>query len=184
MKRQSWVQPAYGPALLHFEDLGVVLWGFPNDPKLPGIQRVAPPAAMLEIARRIPALAALEPRACDGLIVKYVPGKRLVMKHRLERADGKRLLCVRNEEKARLTVLDRDGKNEKTLAKDMLNQGEGFDSTRFLPVWASNDTILFWKDRVVVGPGGKAVTTLSVKLDGAPPVNVQLKLDALAEKAK
>src|SRR5512143_1779651 len=58
MRRRDWVQPAYGPAVLHFEDLGVVLWGFPNDPKLPGIERVAQPAAMLEIAGRIPALAA------------------------------------------------------------------------------------------------------------------------------
>ena len=92
MQRQAWAQPEYGPALVHFEDLGIVLWGFPNDPKLPGIDQVAQPAAMLESARRIPALAALEPTACESSIVKYVPGKRLVMKHRLTRGDGKRLL--------------------------------------------------------------------------------------------
>lgn len=92
MRRQTWVEPAYGPALLHLEDLGIVLWGFPNDPRLPGIEQVARPATMLELARRIPPLAGLDLQACDSLIVKYVPGKRLVMKHRLTRGDGRRTL--------------------------------------------------------------------------------------------
>jgi hypothetical protein len=92
MARRTWVQPAWGPALLHLEDLGVVLWGFPNDPKLPGVDTVARPETMLERLREVPAIAALEPRRCESAIVKYVPGKRLVMKHRLTTAEKRRRL--------------------------------------------------------------------------------------------
>lgn len=88
MSRRSWVTPRFGPPLLHLEDLGIVLWGFPNDPKLEGIERVAQPTVFLALASEIPALAAYASGSCDSQVVKYVPGKRLVMKHKLERADG------------------------------------------------------------------------------------------------
>lgn len=92
MAKRDWVAPLYGPALLHLEDLGLLLWGFPNDPKLPGIETVARSEAMLEITRTMAALQARPPVSCDSVAVKYVPGKRLVMKHRLTAADGHRSL--------------------------------------------------------------------------------------------
>jgi aminoglycoside phosphotransferase (APT) family kinase protein len=92
MRRRTWIEPAYGPALLHLEDIGVVLWGFPNDPRLPGIETVARSEAMLECLRAIPSIASLQPNECRSSIVKYVPGKRLVMKHRLSTDTKRRLL--------------------------------------------------------------------------------------------
>lgn len=92
MVRREWTAPAYGPPLLYFGDLGLVLWGFPNDLKLPGVERIAGPEGLLGFAPRIPALARLEPSRCDGGLVKYVPGKRLVMRHKLTGAAGDRHL--------------------------------------------------------------------------------------------
>lgn len=88
MSRRTWVTPAYGPALLHLEDLGIVLWGFPNDPKLEGVERVAQPHEFLAVAATVPSLARFAGGSCDSQVVKYVPGKRLVMKHALTNPDG------------------------------------------------------------------------------------------------
>lgn len=89
MRGKTWVQPRYGPALLHLPELSMLLWGFPNDPKLRGLERVAEPDQLLGIARRLPALGALEPAACTSEVVKYVPGKRLVMRHELRAGNGR-----------------------------------------------------------------------------------------------
>jgi hypothetical protein len=82
MRKRAWVEPRFGPALIWFEDLCMLLWGFPNDPKLHGIERVAQPEGLRETLRAVPALG-FQPERCDSSIVKYVPGKRLVMRHKL-----------------------------------------------------------------------------------------------------
>lgn len=92
MSRRDWTTPAYGPPLLYFGELGLVLWGFPNDPKLPGVEMIAGPAGLLPLVPRIPALARLAPVRCESAVVKYVPGKRLVMRHKLTAGDGRRHL--------------------------------------------------------------------------------------------
>jgi len=92
MSRRTWATPAYGPPLLYFGELGLVLWGFPNDPKLPGVEMIAGPGGLLALVPRIPALARLAPVRCESGLVKYVPGKRLVMRHKLTAADGRRHL--------------------------------------------------------------------------------------------
>ncbi len=92
MHKRSWIQPAYGPPLLYFADLGLVLWGFPNDPKLPGVDIIAGPEGLGAVAERIPALAARGIQHAEGALVKYVPGKRLVMRHKITATDGSRRL--------------------------------------------------------------------------------------------
>jgi aminoglycoside phosphotransferase (APT) family kinase protein len=88
MSRRTWQEPAYGPALLGLEDLGIVLWGFPNDPRLEGIERVTQPERLREAVAGVPALVAYSAGDIASTVVKYVPGKRLVMKHRLTSAAG------------------------------------------------------------------------------------------------
>jgi len=93
MSKRTWVQPEYGPALLLIEELGLLLWGFPNDPKLPGLSTVARPESLLEVVHRAAGPDGRHWVGCESAIVKYVPGKRLVMKHRLTDATGRRALC-------------------------------------------------------------------------------------------
>lgn len=88
MRRHRWATPAYGPALLHLPELSMVLWGFPNDPKLDGVEHIGDPTRFLEQLRSLPAARRLNPVACEGSVVKYVPGKRLVMKHIVRDAAG------------------------------------------------------------------------------------------------
>lgn len=80
MRQRKWVTPAYGPALLWLPDLSMLLWGFPNDPKLEGMERIGNPQQFLELLHTLPAAAQLAAVSCEGTVVKYVPGKRLVMK--------------------------------------------------------------------------------------------------------
>lgn len=93
MRKRDWAAPNYGPPLLHFEELGLVLWGFPNDPKLPGIDAIAQNRAATTLASQVPALAGLT--RCDSTIVKYVPGKRLVMKHRIVLGSSRRIVFTK-----------------------------------------------------------------------------------------
>jgi Tol biopolymer transport system component len=99
--------------------------------------------------------------------------------------DDKRIVLARAGDKPSLVVVDRDGKNEQTLATGILNQSEGFaDSARFLPAWAGSDAVIFWKNRVVIGASGKAVTTMKATLDGKPATSLQTQFELLLEKAK
>jgi thiamine kinase-like enzyme len=66
----------------------MVLWRFPNDPKLDGMERIGDPQQFLALLRTLPTAAALAPVSCEGSVVKYVPGKRLVMKQIVRDAAG------------------------------------------------------------------------------------------------
>lgn len=89
MRRRDWVTPACGPALLWLPDLSMLLWGFPNDPKLDGVEELGDSRRFLELLRTLPAGKELQAVSCEGTVVKYVPGKRLVMKQVVEDAAGK-----------------------------------------------------------------------------------------------
>jgi len=89
MRRREWVTPAYGPALLWLPDLSMLLWGFPNDPKLEGVEQIGDPQHFLELLRTLPAGEKLAAVASEGTVVKYVPGKRLVMKQVVRDASGR-----------------------------------------------------------------------------------------------
>jgi dipeptidyl aminopeptidase/acylaminoacyl peptidase len=98
--------------------------------------------------------------------------------------DDKHVLVSRSGESKELIVMDPDGKNAKTLASDALTSTEGMmDAARVLPVWLSNDTVLYWRSRVVVGFKGTAINTMTIKIDGAAKTGIQAKLDNLVEAA-
>lgn len=72
--------PAFGPPVALVEELGLVLWAYPNDPGLPGLATLASAAAVGEILRADPARFGCAP---GGTLVdlrlelgKYVPGQR------------------------------------------------------------------------------------------------------------
>ncbi len=86
--RRDWVTPRYGPAVLFLPDLDLLLYGFPNDPKLSGVAAVSQPKVLLERLRGNALLGGFAPVAVESTAVKYVPGKRLVMRHRFRNAAG------------------------------------------------------------------------------------------------
>lgn len=88
MRRRTWVTPTYGPALLWLPDLSMLLWGFPNDPKLDGMESIGDSKQFLELLRTLPAGEKLSAVSCEGTVIKYVPGKRLVMKQVIKDAAG------------------------------------------------------------------------------------------------
>jgi hypothetical protein len=90
--RRAWVAPRYGPAVLFLPELDLLLWGFPNDPKLAGIGPLTQPEEFLTLLRGSPMVDTFAPVGCESTAVKYVPGKRLVMRHRLSNAAGRHLL--------------------------------------------------------------------------------------------
>jgi len=87
MRQRTWVTPRYGPALLWLPDLSMLLWGFPNDPKLEGIERIGDPKEFLALLQTLPAAQRFAATSSEGSVIKYVPGKRLVMK-RIVRDDA------------------------------------------------------------------------------------------------
>lgn len=86
-RERRYARPALGPALQFFPELGMLLFGFPNDPRMKGLSRVFDEAALAEILRahwerlRVNADYALQ--SSDTEIVKYVPQDRCTLKHTL-----------------------------------------------------------------------------------------------------
>ena len=90
------VSTALDPVSL-WEDLDMIVWAFPNDPKLPGLRAMADPARVRgELERRRggpgPAAAPDGIRNGDGSLViervKYMPTKRCVLRYRVAPEPG------------------------------------------------------------------------------------------------
>jgi Tol biopolymer transport system component len=96
--------------------------------------------------------------------------------------DGKHVLFTTAEDQARLVVCGPDGADAKVLASDVLTKVGDMSSARVIPAWLADDTVVYWKNRVVIGTVGTAVTTMSIKIDGTGAKSLQAKLDALLEK--
>lgn len=76
-----------GPALFFIPELGMILWGFPNDPRLKGLHQLIDTASLQKLLRahwarfNVPAnwnLAEIETE-----VIKYVPRDRCTLMHRL-----------------------------------------------------------------------------------------------------
>lgn len=78
---RTWTPPRFGPAFVHVPELGLLVWGFPNDPKL-RLEALASSEQALETLRGVSALAPAE--RCTSSFVHYVPRKRIVMRHVLD----------------------------------------------------------------------------------------------------
>jgi hypothetical protein len=80
LRGRRWVTPRFGPAFLHFPQLGFLLFGFPNDPRL-RVESLADPAGALATFRAHPGILRQAADSCASDVVHYVPHKRLVMRH-------------------------------------------------------------------------------------------------------
>lgn len=96
--------------------------------------------------------------------------------------DDKHILMARGGESKDLAVTDASGKNPVTVATDAINATEGMDATRVLPTWLSNDTVIYWRTKVVIGLKGQSIVTMTAKIDGSKKMSIQSKLDSLLEK--
>lgn len=86
----KFLAPALGEAVLHLPELGLVLWTFPNDPKMKTLP--------LQYAAAAPqALAALQPESGAGgvppqdavrTVVRFIPRKRCVLRYEITWAPG------------------------------------------------------------------------------------------------
>ena len=73
------VRPERAPAWLEVPAWRLLLYAFPNDPKLPGLASMADPAALLEAARARPGDFGLPAGAAERVtwrLIRYVPGRR------------------------------------------------------------------------------------------------------------
>ena len=93
IKRQqnrAWVQPRFGAAMVHIPDWAMLLWAYPNDPRLPGLARMSNPEMVLAEAQAAPKKFGLTqpPVAITAEQTKYVPGMRCGYIYRMTLADG------------------------------------------------------------------------------------------------
>ena len=72
------VQPKHGPAVALIPEWDMVLWAYPNDPRLPGLSLLVAPEQILDYGREAPERLGLAgaPRSVAARLTKYVPSKR------------------------------------------------------------------------------------------------------------
>ena len=86
-RRETHAQPRFGPAVFWLPDLKMILWGFPNDPKLKQLPQLLNEGALTELLRQhwpafgFPAAVQLANVATD--VVKHVPQDRCTLRHTL-----------------------------------------------------------------------------------------------------
>ncbi len=84
--KDKFVTPGLGAAAYHCTDLDLVLWTFPNDPKLktlPAQWRQAPRETLALLATA-GAAAGLEMGPATRTLVRYIPRKRCVLRYEVE----------------------------------------------------------------------------------------------------
>jgi hypothetical protein len=87
-QRETYVQPKFGPAVFLLPELNMVLWGFPNDPKLKPLSLLLDNIAVSALFRKNWHALDLPPAA--GLIsvatkvVKHAPHDRCTLRHTLQ----------------------------------------------------------------------------------------------------
>lgn len=84
LRDRAQLQPPFGPAFHHMEEWGLILLGFPNDAKLQGLEGLVPSRLSQRLSSQLEG-AVIE----SSNVVRYVPGKRLVMCHVM--GDGRRI---------------------------------------------------------------------------------------------
>jgi Phosphotransferase enzyme family len=86
-QRGPWTAPEFGPPVAWIEELGMVLWAYPNDPNLPGLATLASRDAVAALLTRDPERFGLP---ASGELIdlrlgvgKYVPGQRCGYRYRV-----------------------------------------------------------------------------------------------------
>ncbi|MCG3119072.1 MAG: hypothetical protein ALAOOOJD_01400 [bacterium] len=89
-QQKSWTPPAWGPAVVYLPDWLTVLWAYPNDPKVPGVAKMADAEKVLADMRAAPEKFGLRqaPVTIRAVQSKYVPGMRCGYFFHLTLADG------------------------------------------------------------------------------------------------
>ncbi|MDQ7065577.1 MAG: aminoglycoside phosphotransferase family protein [candidate division KSB1 bacterium] len=86
-RHKLYVMPAFGPAIQFFEDLGLIIWGFPNDPKMAGLRQFLQPEFLkryvAEHAEKFGLPPSAEIQFLNTSVVKYVPQDRCTLRHEL-----------------------------------------------------------------------------------------------------
>jgi len=87
-REQGCFQPEVGLAVHFLPELEMILWGFPNDPKLKRLHELVDKATLREILQTHWARLRVPPDFSlidiDTEVVKYVPQDRCTLKHRLQ----------------------------------------------------------------------------------------------------
>lgn len=95
-QHESHFQPEFGPAIGFLPELSMVLWGFPNDPRLKQLPRLLDAEACAKIFRshwptlRLPTASRLVEVATE--LVRYVPSDRCTLRHQVRLNDGSELV--------------------------------------------------------------------------------------------
>jgi len=86
-QRDTHVQPKFGPAIHFLPELNMVLWGFPNDPKLKQLHRLLDHNALSELLREYWNSFHLPPGVTLASVatkpIKYAPHARCTLCHEL-----------------------------------------------------------------------------------------------------
>ena len=84
--KDKFITPALGAAAYHLPDLDLVLWTFPNDPKLKTLpeQWRQLPGETLALRAATGASAGLEMGPATRSLVRYIPRKRCVLRYEME----------------------------------------------------------------------------------------------------
>jgi hypothetical protein len=89
------------------------------------------------------------------------------------------------ESVARLVVTDAQGKNEKTVATEVVTETSSRRDRRpVYPSWANNDTVLYFEMTRVYGVAGTSLRLMSVKADGSERKCLQAVIDEAAAGKK
>lgn len=77
-QQKSWTAPAFGAPVVYLQDWRTVLWAYPNDPKVPGMAKMADTAKVLADMQAAPEKFGLRlaPVTIHAAPSKYVPGMR------------------------------------------------------------------------------------------------------------
>ncbi len=86
-RRETHIQPKFGPALFELPELNMVLWGFPNDPKLKQLPRLWDDGTLLELLKQYWHVFNLPPSAklvnVTTKLIKHAPEDRCTLRHTL-----------------------------------------------------------------------------------------------------
>lgn len=92
-KAKSWTQPTFGPAVCLIPQPGMIIWAYPNDPKVPGIALLADSSKILAKLQENPVAFGLKPSQQPiaiktATLTKYVTSQRCGYLYEVELADG------------------------------------------------------------------------------------------------
>jgi len=87
-KNGGLFQPSFFPAIHWLPDLNMMLWAFPNDPKIKGLPRLFDHESLKKLLQQSLETLNIEPgfalREVDTTLVKYVPQRRCTLRHVLK----------------------------------------------------------------------------------------------------